>query len=101
MQITNQEFDMDPKTFTLEGMFAMKLHNHVEDVNKVTNMATKELTIETEIKKLGEVWKAQTFEVHKYMKVRNVSPEGHNCVFLIGNLTKEVVPRELSTVDTC
>lgn len=77
MQITNQEFDMDPKTFTLESMFAMNLHNHVEEVNKVTNMATKELTIESEIKKLGEVWKAQTFEVHKYMKVRVVVGNSH------------------------
>lgn len=61
---------MDPKTFTLGRMFAMKLHNHVEEVSKVTNMAIKELTIESEVKKLAEVWKDQTFDIQKYMKVK-------------------------------
>ncbi|GMH41526.1 hypothetical protein BSKO_09436 [Bryopsis sp. KO-2023] len=68
MEITGQQFDMDPKTFTLGSMFAMQLHNHTDEINKVTNMAIKELTIESEIKKLAEVWKDQKFEVHKYMK---------------------------------
>lgn len=69
MEITGQEFEMDPKTFTLGSMFAMKLHNHVEEVSTVTNMAIKELTIESEIKKLAEVWKDHTFEIQKYIKV--------------------------------
>eukprot|EP00803_Ostreobium_quekettii_P011338 evm.model.scf_1312.1 EVM.evm.TU.scf_1312.1 scf_1312:839-40608(+) len=68
MEITGQTFDMDPKTFTLASMFAMKLHNYAEDIGRVANMAVKELTIESEIKKLTEIWKEQKFETAKYIK---------------------------------
>ena len=71
MEVTGKEFDMDPKTFTLGTMFSMQLHLYGEEINKITNAAVKELTIESELKKLGEVWREQRFELAKYNKVRS------------------------------
>ncbi|KXZ49756.1 DHC2 protein [Gonium pectorale] len=68
MEVTGQEFDMDPKTFTLGNMFSMQLHKYAEEIGKITNAAVKELTIESEIKKLADVWREQRFELGKYMK---------------------------------
>lgn len=39
MVVTGQEFDMDPKTFTLGSMFNMQLHNHADEINKICNAA--------------------------------------------------------------
>ena len=69
MEVTGQNFDMDPKTFTLGSMFSMQLHKYTEEIQKITNAAIKELTIESEIKKLADVWRDQRFELGKYMKV--------------------------------
>jgi dynein heavy chain, axonemal len=68
IQVTGQEFDMEPKTFTLGSMFAMKLEKFVEEIQKITGAAEKELTIETELKKLIDVWRDQKFSIAKYMK---------------------------------
>ena len=59
---------MDPKTFTLGNMFAMRLHQYGPDISEITNAAIKELTIETELKKLADVWKEQQFDLFKYTK---------------------------------
>lgn len=45
MEVTCQEFDMDPKTFTLGNMFSMQLHKYAEEIGKITNAAVKELTV--------------------------------------------------------
>jgi dynein heavy chain, axonemal len=68
MQVTGQEFDMDPKSFTLGSMFAMTLDRYAESILKITSAAEKELTIESELKKLMEVWNDQKFVVAKYHK---------------------------------
>jgi len=49
-------------------MFAMQLHNFSGDILKITTAAEKELTIESELKKLVEVWKEQKFTLAKYTK---------------------------------
>ena len=59
---------MDPKTFTLGNMFAMRLHQYGPEISEITNAAIKELTIETELKKLADVWKEQQFDLFKYTK---------------------------------
>ena len=69
MEVTGREFDMDPKTFTLGTMFSMQLHLYSEEVNRITNAALKELTIESELKKLADVWREEKFELAKYFKV--------------------------------
>ena len=63
-----QKFDMDPKTFTLGKMFAMQLHKFAADISVICSAATKELTIEQELKKLSDVWKEQKFDLFKYSK---------------------------------
>lgn len=68
MQVTGQEFDMDPKTFTLGSMFAMSLDKYADDILKISSAAEKELTIESELKKLVEVWGEQKFVCAKYSK---------------------------------
>ena len=68
MCIAGQKFDMDPKTFTLGNMFAMRLHQYGPDIAEITNAAIKELTIETELKKLSDIWKEQHFDLFKYTK---------------------------------
>ncbi len=80
MEVTGQHFEMDPKTFTLGSMFAMQLHKYGEDIGRITNAAVKELTIETELKKLADVWKEQRFELGKYMKVRVRRACVHACL---------------------
>lgn len=68
MTVTGQEFDMDPKTFTLSAMFSMHLERYTDQIGKICNAAVKELIIENEIVKLAAVWKEQKFELHKFMK---------------------------------
>lgn len=68
MEVTGLEFDMDPKTFTLGAMFAMHLHKHADAVFRITQAAQKELTIESEIRKLADTWKDQKFDLQKYYK---------------------------------
>lgn len=67
-QVTGQEFDMEPKTFTLGSMFTLQLDTFAEDINKITSAAEKELTIESELKKLVDVWRDQKFVIAKYCK---------------------------------
>jgi Dynein heavy chain, N-terminal region 2 len=68
LQVTGKEFDIDPKSFTLGSMFAMRLDKFTEDILKITSAAEKELTIENELKKLVEVWREQKFTLAKYVK---------------------------------
>lgn len=76
MHVTGRNFDMDPKTFTLANMFAMNLSQYIDQISEITSAAVKELTIESELKKLAEVWKEQKFSVAKYSKVRVFGPNG-------------------------
>lgn len=68
MANAGQKFDMESKTFTLGNMFAMRLHQYAAEISEITNAAIKELTIESELKKLADVWKAQKFDLFKYTK---------------------------------
>lgn len=55
MEVTGQELDMDPKTFTLGNMFAMQLHKYAEEIGKITNAAVKELTVRAAQRKAGQL----------------------------------------------
>ena len=46
---------------------------YAEDVGKITNAAAKELVIETELRKLADLWKEQRFTMHKYTNVSQSS----------------------------
>jgi len=138
MVATGQEFEMDPRTFTLANMFAMQLHRvscgvsafvsweskvlvggvsllcflragvflvpqnsptesaspqlanpqFSEEVGKITSSAVKELVIETELKKLADLWREQRFTLHKYNNVSGSMLLGR---WLAGSRVKHLV----------
>lgn len=45
MTVTDQEFDMDTKTFTLGSMFNMQLHKFAEEIGKITNAAVSRIAL--------------------------------------------------------
>lgn len=68
MEITNQVFDMNPETFTLEKLFAMNLADHSEKIGEIVGGAMKELSIENAIKEIESTWRNLKFSIVKYMK---------------------------------
>ncbi|OON13537.1 hypothetical protein X801_10689, partial [Opisthorchis viverrini] len=46
MEKTGISFDMDPQTFTLEGVFAMQLHQFADVISMVVSNAQREVVIE-------------------------------------------------------
>lgn len=43
---TGQEFDMNPKTFMLAGIFSMKLYRFTNEIMDIVSAAVKEMSIE-------------------------------------------------------
>ncbi|KAJ3359470.1 Dynein heavy chain 10, axonemal, partial [Kappamyces sp. JEL0680] len=68
MQITNQSFDMNPETFTLEKLFSMNLAEHSEKIGEMVGGAMKELSIENALKEIEVTWRNLRFIVVKYLK---------------------------------
>ncbi len=46
MEMTGVSFDIDPLTFTLEGVFAMQLHEYSDTIALIVANAQRELAIE-------------------------------------------------------
>ncbi|CAL1543927.1 unnamed protein product, partial [Lymnaea stagnalis] len=65
---TGQEFDMNPKTFTLAGIFNMKLYRFSALINEIVMAATKEMSIEKGISDVEEMWKKSKFIVLPFIK---------------------------------
>ncbi len=68
MEITNQSFDMNPESFTLEKLFSMNLHHHTEAIGDIVGGAMKELSIENALKEIENNWKNLKFTIVKYSK---------------------------------
>ncbi|XP_011184312.3 dynein axonemal heavy chain 10 [Zeugodacus cucurbitae] len=68
MEKTGQYFDMAPARFTLENMFAMKLHEYQEIAEQILNNAIKELAIERGVKAVEDTWATMAFKVHRHYK---------------------------------
>jgi dynein heavy chain len=71
MKVTGKEFDMNPKTFTLENLFAMGLSNFVDEIGEMVGGASKELAIEAGVSMIAGNWrgsKAQEFTLFKFVK---------------------------------
>jgi dynein heavy chain len=68
MEITKKNFDMNPKTFTLENLFAMELHNFAEPISDIVTSANKELSIEKGLQEVVDIWNVTKFSVHKYLR---------------------------------
>eukprot|EP00002_Diphylleia_rotans_P017763 TRINITY_DN3442_c0_g1_i2.p1 TRINITY_DN3442_c0_g1~~TRINITY_DN3442_c0_g1_i2.p1 ORF type:complete len:3137 (-),score=716.67 TRINITY_DN3442_c0_g1_i2:70-9480(-) len=68
MQATGKTFDMNPKTFTLDNLFAMELHKFAGIISEITSGASKELSIEQGIQAIAETWKNMKFDIKRYSK---------------------------------
>jgi dynein heavy chain, axonemal len=66
LQLTGKEFDMNPDTFTLGSMFALRLDQFADDVTAIVAAAEKELTIERELRKVADVWREQALPLVPY-----------------------------------
>ena len=67
MESTKKNFDMNPKTFTLENLFAMELHNFAEVISDIVTSANKELNIEKGIQEVVDTWNVTKFTTHKWV----------------------------------
>lgn len=65
MDLTKQNFDMNPETFTLENLFAMDLHNFAETISDIVASANKELNIEKSLSEVISTWQVLKFSVHR------------------------------------
>jgi dynein heavy chain len=68
MELTGVTFDMNPKTFTLENLFAMELYKYGEDIAEVVTESMQEGKIENELKSVEATWASTTFELLPYKK---------------------------------
>ncbi|XP_069379878.1 dynein axonemal heavy chain 10 isoform X1 [Paralichthys olivaceus] len=68
MEKTGTSFEMNPGTFTLNNMFAMELHKHVNVISDIVTSAVKELSIEKGVKEVVETWESMKFSVLPYFK---------------------------------
>ncbi|KAF7665535.1 hypothetical protein LDENG_00140280 [Lucifuga dentata] len=68
MEKTGTSFEMNPKTFTLENMFAMELHKYGNVIGNIVTSAVKELSIEKGMKEVVDTWENMKFSVQPYFK---------------------------------
>ncbi|NXF04124.1 DYH10 protein, partial [Smithornis capensis] len=68
MDRTGTWFEMKTETFTLENMFAMELHKHVNVISEIVGTAVKELSIEKGMKEIIDTWEQMKFGVKMYYK---------------------------------
>eukprot|EP00736_Rhodelphis_marinus_P009344 Rmarinus@m.3249 len=68
MEVTGKTFDMNPKTFTLEKLFAMNLSEFTETIKGIVSGAAKELQVEKGLQLIADAWRTAKFPMQKYMK---------------------------------
>ena len=69
MHITGQsDSSVDPATLTLGSLLAFECHRFYDAVLEMCVAAEKELKIEGDIAKFGQVWREQKFTLAKYIK---------------------------------
>eukprot|EP00947_MAST-08B_sp_MAST-8B-sp1_P000067 g67.t1 len=66
MEVTGVVFEMDPKKFTLDNLFAMNLHRFNAEIDQITTEALQELKIETALSAIENKWKETNFELMRY-----------------------------------
>ncbi|KAL5967709.1 Dynein heavy chain 10 axonemal [Taenia solium] len=70
MEKTGISFDIDPLTFTLEGVFAMELHHYSEVIAIIVANAQRELVIEQSLEEIQRTWKEMKFTLTLYTKCK-------------------------------
>ena len=68
MEVTGVIFDMNPKTLTLQNIFAMELHNFAEKIAEIVNEAVQEQKIENELRKIEQTWSRTVLSMARYKK---------------------------------
>ncbi|GMH67856.1 hypothetical protein TrLO_g3024 [Triparma laevis f. longispina] len=71
MEVTGVKFEMNPKTLTLENIFAMELHHFQTAVEECVNEAVQENKIEISLKEIEDHWSKTELELKKYTKDGN------------------------------
>eukprot|EP00906_Rhabdomonas_costata_P031047 RCo043883 len=78
LRITKQTKQIDPEsdTFTMKELLDLGLHAFVEDVANIVEKATKELSIEKNLKKIIDVWEnmAFTYERNETLNIHLLGP---------------------------
>ena len=65
----NKEFDPKSDSFTLEQVFALGLHTHVEFIGELSANANKEYSIEVTLNAISENWAIQIVDIGPYKEV--------------------------------
>ena len=64
--------DINFKLITLEQVFALKLHNHINKVDEIVNMASQEAQNQIQIQEIEAFWKNAAFEDKDYKRGEDV-----------------------------
>ena len=67
MELTGENFDMNPETFTLENLFTMELHKFADSISEIVASANKELSIEKSLAEVVQCWQGLRFSIHKWV----------------------------------
>jgi dynein heavy chain len=70
MAATTCTFKMDPDSFKLKSLMEANLVKHADDIEDISQSATKELGVETKMREIEEQWADCQFEFNAY-KNRN------------------------------
>ena len=68
MELTGVEFSMNPKTFTLQGIFEMNLSRFEDTIDDIVTEAMNELKIERDIEAISRKWRSTQLTVGEYAK---------------------------------
>lgn len=68
MEVTGIQFDMNPRTFTLENLFSMHLEQFAEQIEEICTSAEREVQIEKGIVNIEQTWGATEIDLMKYLK---------------------------------
>ena len=60
--------DINFKLITLEQVFELKLHNHIDKVDEIVNMASQEAQNQVQIREIESFWKNAAFEDKEYKR---------------------------------
>ncbi|GMI47335.1 hypothetical protein TrCOL_g3071 [Triparma columacea] len=71
MEVTGVKFEMNPKTLTLQNIFAMELNQFQVEVDEIVNEAVQEHKIDISLQEIESHWSKTALELRKYLKDGN------------------------------
>lgn len=73
-EITGKKFDHKSISFTFDDILNLQLHKFDEAVNEIVDLAQKEASIETKLKKIETEWNKQFFEFQEVGETKIFQP---------------------------